>query len=114
MNVKEIIQTRLNNNANDFDEIIADVLIEFGNMEKEIAELKAAKKLNIEEIQNVRRTLERGLKMAQNPPIQDSYIDIFQHGLDLLESAGLIFPDVTKSNINELHNETELVAENNK
>jgi len=55
-------------------------------------------KLNIVELQNVRRIFESGLNKALNDKNNasafnaNSYIDIFQHGLDLLESSGLPFP----------------------
>ncbi len=45
--------------------------------------------LNIAELQNVRRILDRGIRMAQSPPRHSRYIDIFQHALDCLETAGL-------------------------
>ena len=33
-------------------------------------------------LENIRRMAERGLKMAQFPPMQSEYIDCFQHILD--------------------------------
>lgn len=35
-----------------------------------------------EELENARRMAERGLKMAQSPPMESNYIDIFQHIID--------------------------------
>ena len=46
-----------------------------------------------EHLHNVRRTLERGLKVAQLPPMDGTYIDMFTHALDELKRAGLIFPE---------------------
>jgi len=40
-----------------------------------------------EELENARRMAERGLKMAQTPPMDSSYIDIFQHILDKIQEA---------------------------
>jgi len=71
----------------------------FKKLNDEIENLKASERgaqaknreneINIDELQNVRRILERGLKIAQTTRTESNYIDLFQHGLDLLESAGL-------------------------
>lgn len=44
---------------------------------------------------NVRRMAERGLKMAQSPPIDSSYVDIFQHILDEYEREAKAIRDNT-------------------
>lgn len=53
-----------------------------------------------ENLHNVRRVLESGLKMAQdhmeiyeNKHLLSRYIDVFQHALDELKRSGLDFPD---------------------
>jgi len=46
-----------------------------------------------EHLHNVRRTLERGIRMAQHPPMDKAYVDIFTHALDELQRAGLNFPE---------------------
>lgn len=46
-----------------------------------------------EHLHNVRRTLERGLRIAQSPPMDGTYLDTFTHALDELKRAGLIFPE---------------------
>lgn len=46
-----------------------------------------------EHLQNVRRTLESGLRMAQHPPMESGYIDLFTHALDELRRARVDFPD---------------------
>ena len=40
-----------------------------------------------EHIENMRRMAERGLKRAETPPMESSYIDIFQHILNEYELA---------------------------
>jgi len=46
-----------------------------------------------EYLQNVRRTLEAGLKVAQHPTMEGGYIDLFTHALDELRRAGVEFPE---------------------
>lgn len=41
--------------------------------------------MNNENLNNVRRMAERGLRMAQTPPMESGYIDVFQHILDELQ-----------------------------
>ena len=43
--------------------------------------------INLEELENIRRMAERGLKAAQYPPMDAVYIDIFQHILDCYSRA---------------------------
>jgi len=44
---------------------------------------------DIEEIKNIRRMAERGLKIALSPTKQSEYVDIFQHIIDTAEALTL-------------------------
>jgi len=53
------------------------------------------KDLEIERLHNVRRTLERGLRLAEHTPIDRNYVDVFIHAIDELKASGLQSPPQT-------------------
>lgn len=78
------LRQRFSENAEQFDALMIEMLEENDRLRNLYDD---------QYLHNVRRTLERGLKVAQSNSVDSTYMDIFTHALDELKRAGLVFPE---------------------